>query len=64
MFTSERTLWENKMEKDIYIGQYTALMEKWTAKHDADKNGFAEDGMLFYLYTSRSNMARRRLKVS
>ena len=62
MFTSERTLWENKMEKDIYIGQYKALMEKWTAKHDADKNGFAEDGMLFY--TSRSNMARRRLKVS
>lgn len=34
------------MTLDLYIGQYQTLMEKWKAKHDAEKNGFAEDGIV------------------
>jgi len=34
------------MTLDLYIGQHKALMEKWKAKHDAEENGFAEDGIV------------------
>ncbi len=34
------------MTLDLYIGQYQTLMEEWKAKHDAEENGFAEDGIV------------------
>lgn len=34
------------MVKDMYISKHEALMKKWKAKHNAEENGFAEDGIV------------------
>lgn len=34
------------MTLDMYIGQHDALMNIWKAKHHAEQNGFAEDGIV------------------